>query len=279
MEFMEELHRYEKEALAALIGLCEAHGLTYYVIGGTLLGAVRHRGFIPWDDDVDIAMPRQDYDRLLCLRDSLPRPYVLEDYHFTKDFRSYFAKVRNTEIELREELTDNAADRRVGYLIDILPIDGTPNRTLCRKLYYARVMGLRFLCGAANVHTGIRTSRPKAEQRLLRLCRALRLYRILHCKSIYHRMDQVFHRQDVRCADYVGTITGAYKTREIVPRRYFGMEEPARCLPFEGLSVRVPARYENYLRHMFGDYRQLPPENERKVHYQGVIYRKQETKE
>ena len=72
-------------------------------------------------------------------------------------------------------------------------------------------------------------------------------------------------------ANYIGTITGAYKTREIVPAEYFGIEEEAVYLEFEDMKIRVPKQYEVYLTHMFGDYMQLPPEEKRKIHYQGVI--------
>ncbi|MGN0506205.1 MAG: phosphorylcholine transferase LicD [Lachnospiraceae bacterium] len=274
MEFMEELHGYELEALKAFVQLCDKHGLTYFVIGGTLLGALRHRGFIPWDDDVDVAMPRKDYDKFLTLAKELPDPLVLEDYHFTKGFLSYFAKIRNDDIEICEALTDNEADKRIGYLIDILPIDGTPNVPLLRKLYYAKVLGLRFLCGAANVHTGIRTSRPKWEQQVLKLCRALKLYRVLHIERIYAWMDRLFHRQNVERSVYSGTITGAYKTHEIVPTTYFGIGEEPVYLPFETIQVRAPRHYKKYLRHMFGNYEELPPESARKIHYVGKIVKK-----
>lgn len=275
MDFMEELHGYELEALKEFTALCEKHGLTYFVIGGTLLGAVRHRGFIPWDDDVDVAMPRKDYDKLLTLAEEFPYPLVLEDYHFTKGFKSYFAKIRNDSIELSEALTDNTADKRVGYLIDILPIDGTPNVPLFRKLYYGAVLGLRFLCGAANVHTGIRTSRPKWEQTVLKVCRAIKLYKLLTIERIYVWMDRLFHTQDVDNSTYSGTITGAYKTREIVETRLFGIGKEPVYVPFESIKVRAPKHYKRYLRHIFGNYEELPPEADRKIHYVGKIEKKQ----
>lgn len=274
MDFMEELHGYELEALKAFVQLCDKYHLTYFVIGGTLLGAVRHRGFIPWDDDIDVAMPRKDYDRLLKLAKELPAPFVLEDYHFTKGFRSYFAKIRNDSIELREALTDNKADKRVGYLIDILPIDGTPNAWPLRKLYYAKVLLLRFLCGAANVNTGIRTSRPKWEQKVLKVCRTLKLYQVLHIRKIYTWMDRLFHRQKVEGSEYSGTITGAYKTHEIVPTAWFGIGEPPVYVAFETIRVRAPKYYKRYLHHMFGNYKELPSESERKVHYIGTIVKR-----
>lgn len=268
--FLEELHRYNLAALKTLLDFCEERGLTCFAIGGTLLGAVRHKGFIPWDDDVDVAMPRADYDKLVSMASEFPKPFVLEEYRYNKEFQSYFAKLRSEEIELLETVTE-VQDKRRGYLVDIMPLDGTPDNRLLRKLYFAKILLLRFLCGAANVHTGILTSRPKWEQQVLKLCRAIRLYKVLKVEKVYRYMDKVFHRQKAEKAKYIGTIMGAYKTREIVPAEYFGLFENPVYLDFEDIKIRAPKQYELYLSHMYGEYKNLPPENQRKVHYQGEI--------
>lgn len=271
--FLEELHRYNLDALKAFASFCEEQGLTWFAIGGTLLGAVRHKGFIPWDDDVDVAMPRADYDKLVALAKQFPKPFVLEEYRYNKEFQSYFAKLRSEEIELLETVADEA-DKRRGYLVDIIPLDGTPDNVFMRKLYFVRVLLLRFLCGAANVHTGILTSRPKWEQCVLKVCRALRLYKVITKEKVYQRMDRLFRRQKTETAKQIGTIMGAYKTREIVPAEYFGLKEAPVYLEFEDMQIRAPKQYEPYLTHMYGEYKNLPPEHQRKVHYQGTIVKR-----
>jgi len=268
--FLEELHSYNLAALKAFAGFCEEHGLSWFAIGGTLLGAVRHKGFIPWDDDVDVAMPRKDYDKLVSLAKEFPKPFVLEEYRYNKEFQSYFAKLRSEEIELLETVTTEE-DKRRGYLVDIMPLDGTPDNAFLRKCYFIRVMLLRFLCGAANVRTGILTSRPKWEQTVLKICRFLRLYKVLTVEKIYRRMDKLFHRQKVENAKHIGTIMGAYKTREIVPAEYFGLTQEAVWLDFEDMKIRAPKQYDTYLTHMYGEYKNLPPVEQRKAHYQGTI--------
>lgn len=276
-DMLKKLHAIELDALKAFVAFCETYGLRYYAIGGTLLGAVRHGGFIPWDDDVDLAMPRKDYDRLISLvqegaaEKALGGKFRIESWQTDDSFKSYFAKVSSTEVDIYEELLEEDT-RRKGYLIDILPIDGTPDDEGKRKLYYAKAMGLRFLCGTANVHTGIRTSRPKWEQCILRIVRSIKLYRFLDIKKIYKSMDKLFMAQDSEGAEYAGTLTGAYKTKEIVPRRYFGETyDEYSTWSFEDMTLRGPARCEEYLTHMFGDYTELPPEHQRKVHYKPVI--------
>ena len=276
-DMLGELHAIELGALKAFVKLCNTHGLRYYAIGGTLLGAVRHKGFIPWDDDVDVAMPRADYDRLIELvmsgeaQELLGEDYRIESWQTDKEFKSYFAKICSTKVMIEEQLLEDTTVRK-GYLIDILPLDGTPDDELARKLYYAKAMGLRFLCGTANVHTGIRTSRSKWEQAVLRIVRALRLYRWLDVRKVYERMDRLFQKQDAERADYAGTLTGAYKLKEIVPREYFGDTYDEYTLwEFEGMLLRGPKLCDEYLTHMFGDYHKLPAEEERKVHYKPCI--------
>lgn len=269
MAFLDDLHKEEVKALSELIRICKKHNLKFYVIGGTLIGAVRHKGFIPWDDDVDVGMPRPDYDKFLTIVNSeIHDPFVVDDYHWDDSFKSYFCKMRSKNFELKEKLTDNENFKRIGYLIDIIPIDGTPDNKLARKFYYAKVLWLRFLCGTANVTTGIRTSRPKWEQNLLKIVKGLKLYKLIKIHKVYQRMDKLFKKQKCKESKYAGTITGAYKTHEIVDNTLWGYDEEPVWMDFENIQVPCPVKWHEYLTFMFGDYMQLPPEEKRKTHYQ-----------
>lgn len=271
---LSELQKLDLDAFKAFLQFCEENGLRYYAIGGTLLGAVRHKGFIPWDDDIDVAMPRKDYDRLISLivsGEKIGEDFSVECWQAGDKILSYFAKVCSTKTEIQEEVLEEVSVRK-GYLVDIIPLDGTPEGKFARKLYYGRVMWLRFLCGTANVHTGIVTSRPKWEQGVLRIVRALRLYRLISVEKIYRKMERLFRRQKSETASFAGTLMGAYKTKEIVPRTYFGASyDECSMWEFEGLQIRGPKEWDVYLTHMYGDYRTLPPESERKVHYKKHI--------
>ncbi len=203
MESLEKLHEIELEAFKEFKKICEENGLSYYAIGGTLLGAGRHKGFIPWDDDIDVGMPRADYNKFVRIaRKKLSKDYIIEDYHYTKGFKSYFCKIRSARYDVYEALTDNENDKRIGYLIDIIPIDGTPNSPMKRCIYYSHVMWLRFLAGTANVYSGIKTSRPKWEQILLFIMRKLKIYRLIDVYDVYERMDRLFNKQDCMKSKY-----------------------------------------------------------------------------
>lgn len=279
-EALNTLHQYEKDALEQFIKVCEKNNLEYYVIGGTLLGAVRHQGFIPWDDDIDVAMPRDSYDKLIkSAYQDLPDYLVLESPYNKADYRSYFGKIRNTKVDIFDNLEDNAKAKRIGYMIDIIPLDGTPNHALRRKLYGYQVLLYRFLCGAANVSTGILATRPKKEKILLQICKTLRLYKILKVHHIYKKMDRLFRKQNFRKSKYSGTVMGAYNLREIVPTKYWGTYQEASIWQFEDLKVKGPKMWDEYLTHMYGEYRTLPPESERRIHFQGeLVERKEEVK-
>ncbi|MEG1992870.1 MAG: LicD family protein [Acetivibrio sp.] len=278
-EPLDTLHKYEKEALKFFIQVCEKNNLEYYVIGGTLLGAVRHHGFIPWDDDIDVAMPRESYERFLKIGSKeLPEHLLLESPQNNKDYRSYFGKIRNANVDIYDNLEDNTQPRRLGYMIDIIPLDGTPNSPVRRKIYGYKILFYRFLCGAANVSTGILATRPKKEKFLLELCKTLRLYKLLKVHKIYKRMDRLFLNQDFRNAEYSGTAMGAYHLHEIVPTVFWGNYGEASILDFEGLKVKGPKMYDEYLTHMYGDYMKLPAESERRIHFQGtLVERKRES--
>src|SRR5690554_3302921 len=119
----EELKQVIRENLQAIHEFCEEYGLTYYLSDGTLLGAIRHKGMIPWDDDADICMPREDYNKLLELSSKLPEPYKIGHYSLDSNYIYPFIKFMNSSTEVVEYFGKNTY--KAGVWVDIFPLDGT----------------------------------------------------------------------------------------------------------------------------------------------------------
>ena len=123
---LEELHQIELDMLKEIDRICRRENIQYYLAGGTLLGAVRHKGFIPWDDDIDIAMARDEYERFLKVMKKERHPYLkIFAMEFDKEYQYTFAKVVDTRTRLIEEIGKDLPD--MGVFIDIFPIDGLGN--------------------------------------------------------------------------------------------------------------------------------------------------------
>ncbi|MBO5867860.1 MAG: LicD family protein, partial [Oscillospiraceae bacterium] len=140
MNNMDLLHQVDMDIAKAVVALCDKHGLTYYMLGGSMLGAIRHKGFIPWDDDIDFGMPREDYERFLELAPTeLPKHLKVVNYRNDPNYMYYITRILDTETKVIEERIGND-NKYTNASIDIFPIDGTPNNPILRKIYFFRVM-------------------------------------------------------------------------------------------------------------------------------------------
>ena len=126
----------ELEILMEFKRICSSNNLQYYLTAGTLLGAVRHQGFIPWDDDIDIAMPRKDFKKFgeLC-RCQLKKDFYYQDCRTEPDYPYYFAKLRKEGTEVCEPCLE-AVNIRKGHYIDIFPLDRCPNSSVAAQLFF-----------------------------------------------------------------------------------------------------------------------------------------------
>lgn len=264
---LRKLQLFQLECLADFHKMCEENNLKYYMIGGTLLGAIRHKGFIPWDDDIDLAMPREDYEKLIEIsrNKKLSEDYTVENYKFNPKMRCYFSRVIASE-EARKRVGFKANSELGLVLIDILPLDGTPNNSIAKKIYYSKAMMLRAVAGISNLDIKeVDSNRSKLEAMLLNVSKNLKIYKLLNRKTIYNMLDKLYMKNSVK-SNFSGTITGAYKVKEIVPTNYWG--NPTKY-DFEDKKFYGPEMYDEYLTHMYGDYMVLPPEHKRKSHFVG----------
>lgn len=249
--------------LKEFIQICERLDLRYYVVGGTLLGAVRHQGFIPWDDDIDLAMPREDYERFLKKGQSLlSEEYFLQTFHTDPAFPANFAKIRDNRTTFIEKSVSGKQIHH-GVYIDIFPLDYYPDGYFARVTLELR----RFLMK-------MRISNEFAYPQSNNIPKVI-LRKILgaFCMFFYPDLTQTLEKRErlyksVSPGRCVCNYSGAWGRKEIWPAEWIS----ERCeLMFEELSVPAPGEYHKMLRHFYGDYMTLPPQEKRVSHHETTI--------
>lgn len=265
MTNMELLHKVDMDIVKEVVRICDAHGFKYYMLGGTMLGAVRHQGFIPWDDDIDLGMPRDDYEAFLEIADKeLPEHLRVVNYRNDPAYQYYITRVQDTQTSVVEERIGNDSKYTCAS-IDIFPIDGTPNNPIARKIYFFRVLyhrALMSLCYKDSIDR--KRKRGKKEKLLLWVMEHLPVEKLTTPYKQKCKIDKLLRSQKVAGSAYIGNIMGAYRTREIVPADYYG---EGAYYPFEDMQLRGMAKAEEYLTFTYGDYMKLPPEDQRKTHF------------
>ena len=265
---LNKIKNVQKDLLARLIGICEENDLMYCVFYGTLLGTVRHKGYIPWDDDVDILMPRKDYDRLLVLADTLfEPPYFLQTPESDSEcFYGGYAKLRNSNTTGIEERNEGRSCNQ-GIWIDIFPLDYVPKQLEEKKKQQETILKYQRLL--------LKKSYPKKrmlwdlpedeEEKIRKACRWYgreRLCRLLHDTIVNYGTE---------ISDKVA----------VMARYQFGhpyIEHEAKnfefVIPgiFEDMQVMIPVGYEECLLTEYGmNYLYYAPVHERRPHHQAVF--------
>jgi lipopolysaccharide cholinephosphotransferase len=242
------LQLQELELLRELARRCEAASLRWYVLGGTLIGAARHGGFVPWDDDVDVGMPRPDYDRFEALSATEIDPRFGWQSAATEAAWPFaYGKLLLAGSDIVDPSTAHLPIRR-GAFIDIFPLDGAPAPGPGRWVHR---LGLKLAVTALGSRLRRRGPRSVAALPLRLVPRGLSLA-VLAALARRHPFD---------ASPFAVNAGGAWGyTRECQPIATF---EPAARLAFEGLEVLAPARWYSYLAGIYGDWERLPPDADR----------------
>lgn len=259
-----DIQRKLLEMLRWFDGFCRENHLRYYAVGGTLLGAVRHEGFIPWDDDIDLALPRADYERLAeLMKDQRFGDYVLESPKYADDSFCYpFTKLYDTTTTLIENKRRPIVR---GVFLDIFPLDGIDDDIETGKAFLKKVSARYHLY--LSLTGGIRKGRSFYKNAAVVTARLIPRC-IVDPTALRISLDEMCRQYDFDRSLFVGNLLGAWGERELVTREIIG--EPVEY-PFEDMTVMGVEKYDEYLTSIYGDWRQLPPEDKRESHHDFVF--------
>ena len=239
--------------LEKIADYCDANRLSYYLVVGSLLGAVRHKGFIPWDDDIDVGMPRPDYERFIELSKEIPIRCVEN-----KNSEYPFAKIIDEETIVKQPYTKESETSSLW--IDIFPFDGWAEDEAVaeKKLKDQKRLWLLLVYAHAKIGEGTTKLRAAFKVPVVLLTKAI------GGKRIATKINKISQEYDYDSSKWIGNFSwSTYGMRERVPKEWF--TERVK-LPFEGYEFWAPKEWDKYLTRIYGDYMKLPPEDKRVNH-------------
>lgn len=253
-----KLHSCQLLLATELKRICKKHNIKYFMIAGTLLGAVRHKGFIPWDDDMDFAIMRKDYSRFLNIcKTELGDNFILQDIFSDSDYALPVAKLllKGTKFTERNAVKNKS---QKGIFIDIFPFDSIPDGDEQRKKHNKSTYFLKRLFLAKQGYT-IAEKGQILKSLVYFMLKILSLF--VSKKYIRSRLDNELRRYENENTKKVAALGGAYGyTKESVERKWF--DETVE-LTFEDITLAAPKNYVDYLTYFYGDYMTPPPEDKR----------------
>lgn len=262
---LEDIKKVELELLLQFHNTCNKLGLRYSLGGGTLLGAIRHKGFIPWDDDIDVMMPRPDYDRFVeyCKEHSAGLPYLLFSYETIDNYIFLESKLSSPNTIILDKTLTTDKNTNLGIYIDIFPIDGlgmTENEAVCQ---FMKTSLKREILNAKTWRHFFRSKTHPFYYEPIRFFVYV-LSRFANPHRLLMSIDKTNRSVDFDKVIYSGSVCGAYRLKEImetsVYNNYIDVE-------FENYSFKAIENYDAYLSKHYGNYMELPPVEKRVSHH------------
>ncbi len=252
--------------------ICDRNGITYYACGGTALGAVRHNGFIPWDDDLDLTISRNDFNKIF-----IEKTIELPDYFMAEiDAISLSGKLMDKRIRISHG--NDKWDSFTPYLsIEILPLDGTPNNPFFRTLHYYRVMmafakikikNLDFIAEIEDLKN--RKRKSFIEKTIIKNGKFLAgFFKKNSNEKLVDRYNSLSGKYPIENSKKVCIFCGRYRKKEMMDKTVIG---EGATIQFEDTQIRVYEKVELYLRNIYGnDYHLIPAENNHEKHGNLII--------
>lgn len=258
---MNDLQKKSLELLRIFINICEKWNISYYLVCGSALGAVKYQGFIPWDDDIDVGMLREDYERFLAIApENLPDWCFIQNYKTEELYPQTYSKLRNSNTAFIEKGIEYLPINH-GIFIDIFPLDGYPKCSFAqRRFEWKRKVNAWIRYSVLEKH-----SNEKIQKRN-KILRAIGVHKLTKYAHIY--IENLFKRYPVQKSDLWCNFGNWQGKLEYAPKWHYGKGTWAT---FEGLAVRIPENYDAYLTQKYGDWRKDPPKDKQKTHHLSTI--------
>lgn len=248
------------DMLLKIDDVCKKHGLTYFLEAGTLLGAIRHNGMIPWDDDIDIFMHRSDYEKFIQLTEEFPHPYFLQTPYTDPEYFYMPARLRNTNTT---GVVKNFAYQgfNQGIWLSIFPIDNWEEEGGEERYEYIKSL-------IKENSTYMRMKNPHLndadKERVKKWCGRKPI-------EIYEEIQKIAQQFNGHPTKFV---TAAVSAVISYKRKLWYAEDFSSAIywEFEGHKFPIPVGYDRFLKIMYGDYMELPPMEERGIHHNGAVF-------
>lgn len=269
---MNEVQKRELFIYKEIAKICDKYKLQYFAIGGTCIGAIRHKGFIPWDDDIDIALPRKDYELFRTkYYKELPSDLLKLDYDNSKQHSFLFTKIHDSRTTFVEYYAKDSEERYTGAFVDIMPVDGLPDDKTKREQIVKKFESLDILnskCRPVPL-TKYQGSYLGVVKFIVK--RVLNMVFGNYYSSKVKELGSIFDYNNSQNCIFTwraGCLKDLSMSRVVFPKAYFA---EIIEVPFEDTKIKIPKCYDAYLSQDFGDYMKLPSTEEQKTNHDVYI--------